>query len=74
MRRRRLRRRPLNWLCRSPAHGVHHAARPQEQQGLEERVREQVEHAGGNAHQRAGAQPKEHVAELADRRIGQDAL
>ena len=28
------------------AHRVHHAARAQEQQGLEERVREQVEHAG----------------------------
>ena len=47
---------------------------PEEQQGLEKGVREQVEHAGRDARQRAGAQAQEHVAQLADRRIGQHAL
>ena len=56
------------------AHGVHHAAGAEEQQGLEEGVREQVEHAGHDAGQRAGAQRQEHVAQLADRGIGQHAL
>ena len=56
------------------AHRVHHAAGAQEQQRLEERVREQVEHAGDDAQQRAGAQAQEHVAQLADRGIGQHAL
>ncbi len=56
------------------AHGVHHAARAQEQQGLEERMGEEVEHAGGHAELAARAESKEHVAELADRGIGQDPL
>ena len=56
------------------AHGVHHAAGPEEQEGLEKCVREQVEHAGGHAELAAGAQGQEHVAELADGRVGQDPL
>ncbi len=43
----------------------------QEEQRLEERVREQVEHARRHA---ARAQCEHHVAKLADRREGQDAL
>ena len=53
---------------------VHHAAGPEKQQRLEERVREQVKHAGGDARQRARPQPQKHVAQLADRRVGQDAF
>ena len=30
-------------------HGVHHAARAQEQQRFEERMREQMKHAGGDS-------------------------
>ena len=45
------------------AHGVHHAAGAEEQQGLEKGVRQQVEHAGRHAQQRARAQRQEHVAE-----------
>ena len=52
-------------------HGVDHRAGAQEQQALEERVREQVEQAG---HPAADAQGQHHVAELADGRIGQHAL
>ncbi len=43
----------------------------QEEQCLEEGVREEVEHARRHA---ARAERQEHVAELADRREGQDAL
>ena len=52
-------------------HRVDHAARTEEEQRLEERVGHQVENAGG---ERAHAQRQEHVAELADRGIGQHAL
>src|SRR2546426_729669 len=52
-------------------HGVDEGAGPQEQQGLEEGVGEEVEHAC-----RPGADPESHhhVAQLADRGIGEDAL
>ena len=39
-----------------PAHGVHHAAGAEEQQGLEKGMGEQMEHAGRHADQRARAQ------------------
>ena len=48
--------------------GVDHRARAHEQQALEERVRDQVEQAG---HPAADAQGQHHVAQLADRRIGE---
>ena len=57
---------------------VHHAAGGEEQERLEERMGEQVKHRrhdrelGDVAHARP--QRHEHVAELADRRIGQHAL
>ena len=60
------------------AHRVHDAAGGEEQEGLEERVGEQVKHGrhdrelGDVAHARP--ERHEHVAELADRRIGQHAL
>ncbi len=52
-------------------HGVDHRAGAEEQQRLEEGVREEVEDAG-----RVGAEAEggEHVAELRARRIGDDAL
>ena len=53
------------------AHRVHHRAGAEEQAGLEERVRDQVEDAGGEV---AGADADEHEAELADRRVGQHLL
>jgi hypothetical protein len=53
------------------AHGVHHATRAEEQQRLEEGMREQVEDGrAGGKHPHA----QEHVAQLADGGIGQDAL
>jgi hypothetical protein len=51
-------------------HGVDHRAGAEEEQGLEEGVREEVEDAGGTPPPRPG----EHVAELADRRVRQDLL
>ena len=60
------------------AHGVHHAARSEEQQSLEESMREQVKH--GRDHGElpnvtdSGPQRHEHVTELADCRISQHAL
>ena len=60
------------------AHRVHHAAGGQEEQGLEERVREQVEHRGhhGKLRHIAHARPQahEHIAKLADRRVRHDPL
>ena len=56
------------------AHRVHDAAGPEEQQGLEKGVRHQVEHAGGDAQKRPRPHGQEHVAELADRRVGEDPL
>ena len=53
------------------AHGVDHRAGAEEEQGLEERVREQVEDRDPV---RADAERQEHVAELADRRVRQHAL
>ena len=55
-------------------HRVHHAPGAEEEQGLEEGVREQVKHAAGDAEHRAGSEGQEHVAELADRGVGQHAL
>ena len=59
-------------------HRVHHAARGEEQQRLEEGVREQVEHRRDDRELRhvADARPQghEHVAELADGRIRQHPL
>ena len=52
-------------------HRVDHGACAEEQQRLEERMREQVE--DGRAI-RADAASNEHVAELGARRIGDDAL
>jgi len=54
-----------------PSQGVHYAAGAQEEQRLEESMSRQVKHArrvGSDTH------GQEHVADLADRRIGQDAL
>ena len=51
--------------------GVNHRAGAQEQQALEERVRDQVEQAGDPA---AQAEGEHHVAELADRGVGEHAL
>ena len=56
------------------AHRVHDTARAEEQAGLEEGVREQVEHSGERAGERAGSQREEHVTELADGGVGEDAL
>ncbi len=53
------------------AHGVNHRAGSEEEQRLEERVREDVEDAGGK---RANAERQEHVAELRNRRVRQHAL
>ena len=50
---------------------VDDAAGAEEQQGLEEGVRDQVEQA---RHPAADAQGQHHVAELADRRVGQHLL
>ncbi len=55
-------------------HGVHHAAGAQEQQGLEEGMGEQVEHAGANARQRTDAEGQKHIAQLTDRGISQHPL
>ena len=49
-------------------HGVDDGARPQEQQGLEESMGKEVEHAGRPGADRQGGH---HVTQLADRRIGQ---
>ncbi len=53
------------------AHGVNHRARAEEQQGLEESVREDVEYAGGEC---AHAERQEHVSQLRHGGIGQHAL
>src|SRR5260370_9224982 len=54
---------------------VQHAARAQEEQGLEESMREEVEHAGARAIDVACyTQTNEHVSQLADRRESQHAL
>ena len=50
---------------------VNHRARAHEEQRLEEGVRDQVEHADGNA---AHRQTRHHVAKLRNGRIGKDAL
>ena len=53
------------------AHAVDHAAGPEEQQGFEERMGEEMEHTGRVS---AGGDRHHHVAELGDGRIGQDFL
>jgi hypothetical protein len=53
---------------------VHHAARAEEQQGLKECMREEVVHAAGYAGKGSRAEGQEHVSELADRRIGENAF
>ena len=53
------------------AHRMDHRAGPQEETGLEERVRHDVEHA---RHVGADAAGQEHVAQLRDRGIGEDLL
>ena len=50
---------------------VNHRARAEEQERFEERVRDQVEHAHGDA---AHAEAGHHVAELRDGGVGEDAL
>ena len=55
-------------------HGMHHRASAQEEQRLEAGMREEVEDGGSEAEQRAGAEACEHVAELADRGIGEHPL
>ena len=50
---------------------VNHRARAEEQAGLEERVRVEMEDAGA---ERADAHRQEHVAELRHRRIREHAL
>ncbi len=53
------------------AHRVNHCARAEEKQGLEERVREDVEHGGGKG---SDAEREEHVAELRNCGVGEHAL
>src|SRR5260370_42524158 len=53
------------------AHGVNDAAGSQEEQSLEESVGHEVKNAGGKRGDSAG---QEHVAELADGGISEDAL
>ena len=53
------------------AHGVDHRARSKEQQRLEERMREHMEHTRREC---AHAQRQEHVSQLRDRRVGQHPL
>ena len=50
---------------------VNHRARAHKQQRLEERMRDQVEHADSHA---AHPQPRHHVAKLRHGRVGQNAL
>ena len=50
---------------------LNHRSRRQEQQGLEEGVRQQVKHPG---HVGADAYGRDHETQLADRGIGQDPL
>ena len=50
---------------------VNHRARAEEQERLEEGVRDEVEHADGDA---AEAEAGHHVAELRDGGVGEDAL
>ena len=56
------------------AHRVHHAPRGEKQQRLEKRMRDQVEYAGRHAQDRAGAQRQKHIAQMTDRRVGEDPL
>ena len=61
-------------MCRkscSPSKRVNHAARAQEEQRLEERVRHQVEDAGRKS---AHADAQEHVSELRNRGVGENFL
>ena len=51
--------------------GVDHAARAEEEQRFEERVRHQVPDAGGEG---ADADAEEHVAELRNRGVGENLL
>ena len=51
--------------------GVNHRAGAEEEQRLEEAVRQQVEEAGGRE---AGADRRHHVAELRDGGVGEHAL
>ena len=55
----------------SPAERVDDRAGAEEEAGLEERVREDVEHAADECADAAG---EEHVAELRDRRVREDLL
>src|SRR5262245_34070855 len=55
-------------------HGVHDAAGPEEEQGLEEGVRKEVVHAARHPRKRARAGGEEHIPELADRRISEHSL
>ncbi len=62
---------PILRMSCSPDMRVNHAARTEEEQRFEKRVRHQMEDSRG---ERAHAQRKEHVPKLADRRVGQNAL
>ncbi len=53
------------------SHGVHDRTGAEEQQCLEAGVCEQVEDRGSEAEQGAGAKAREHVAQLADRGVGE---
>ena len=53
------------------AHGVNHAARREEEKGLEERMRHQVKNASG---ERANAAREKHIAQLADSGVRQNFL
>ncbi len=57
-----------------PSHRVHDGACAHEEQGLEEGVGDEVEDRGGEPEERARSEAHEHVAELADRRVGEHPL
>ena len=57
--------------CPAPRGAVNHRTRAHEQQRLEERVRDQMEHPHRHA---AHAKPHHHVAKLRNSRVSQNAL